>query len=308
MKIAIMGSGGVGGYLGGKLAVAGNDVTFIARGRHLEAMRAQGLRIRGVESFDLPEVKATDRPSEIGQVDMILFAVKLRDTDSAARAILPIVRSNTTVLTLQNGIDNIRRIGDVLGEDHLLSGAAFFPASISAPGEITYHGRIEARPHIVFGEPHGGGSDRVTSLLKLFNDADIMAEGCPDTDLLMWQKFLLVAGTSAATTLTRSNFGVVRSDPDLRWLLKEAIAEAERVGRAAGIDFEAGILENTLAAIDTNPAEGKSSQLFDLENGRPLELDGLSGAIVRFGRELNVPTPVHSTVYAALKPFKDGRS
>lgn len=308
MKIAIMGSGGVGGYLGGKLAAGGNDVGFIARGPHLAAMRESGLRIRGAETVDIPVVKAIETPALFGPVEMILFSVKLRDTDAAAEAILPIVGPHTMVLTLQNGIDNISRIGALVGKGHLLGGAAFFPASISAPGEITYHGRTEARPHIAFGEPLGGYSDRVSALLAVFNTAGIVAEGSLDTDLMLWEKFLLVAGTSAATTLTRSTFGEVRSDPDMRWLLREAIAEAERVGRAAGVRFETDVVENTLAAIDTNPADGKASQLVDLENGRPLELDGLSGALVRLGRQLNVPTPVHSTVFAALKPFKDGGS
>ncbi len=157
----------------------------------------------------------------------------------------------------------------------------------------------------MFGEPHGGRSDRVAALLAVFNAAGVIAEGCSDTDLMLWEKFLLVAGTSAASTLTRSTFGDVRNDPDRRWLLREAIAVAERVGRAVGVRFKADIVENIGAAIDTNPAEGKASQL-DLENGRPLELDGLSGAVVRLGRELNIPTPVHATVYAAPKPFKDG--
>ena len=308
MKIAIMGSGGVGGYLGGKLAAAGVDVTFIARRDHLAAMREDGLHVRGAEAFDIPVVKATDTPSQIGLVDTVLFSVKLRDTDIAAKAILPIVGPDTAVLTLQNGIDSVRQIGVVVGDGPMLGGAAFFPASISAPGEITYRGRIEARPHIAFGEPHGGESDRVATLSAMFNAAGVLAEGCPDTDLMLWEKFLLVAGTSAATTLTRSTFGEVRSDPDMRWLLREAIVEAERVGRAAGLRFEPDIVEDILAAIDTNPADGKASQLVDLESGRPLELDGLSGALVRLGRELNIPTPVHSTVYAALKPFKDGRS
>ncbi len=202
MKIAIMGSGGVGGYLGAKLASAGNDITFVARGPHLAAMLRDGLRIRGAETVDVPIVKATNNPEKIGHVDMILFSVKLRDTDAAATAILPLISPDTVVLTLQNGIDSISRIGAVVGEGHLLGGAAFFPASISAPGEITYHGRIEARPHIAFGEPHAVTSDRVSALLAIFNASGVLADGCADTDLMLWEKFLLVAGTSAASTLT----------------------------------------------------------------------------------------------------------
>jgi 2-dehydropantoate 2-reductase len=306
MKIAIMGAGGVGGYLGGKLATAGGDVTFIARGGHLEAIRSGGLHIRGAENLDVPNARATNSPAEIGIVDVVLFCVKLYGTDAAANAIAPIVGPGTAVLTLQNGIESVREIGSVIGAGAMLGGAAYFPANITAPGEVTYFGKYADRPHVVFGEPGGGDSARVQALLAAFRSAGIAAEGCASTDLMLWEKFLLIAGTSAATAVTRCDIGTVRSDPDMRWLMREAVAEAERVGSSAGITFNAGIVEQIMATLDTNPANGKSSQLVDLENGRRLELEGLSGAIMRLGKELGVPTPVHATVYAALKPFRDG--
>ena len=306
MKIAVMGAGGVGGYLGGKLAAAGGDVTLIARGAHLEAIRRDGLSIRGVENLHLADLRVTGTPSEIGVADAVLFCVKLYDTDAAARAVAPVVGPDTMVLTLQNGIESVHTVGAVVGAQAMLGGAAYFPANITAPGEVTYFGKMATHPHIVFGEPGAGDSERVRALVQTCHAAGIEAEGCADTDVMLWEKFLLVVGNSASTGLTRCTVGAVRDDADMRWLLREAVAEAERVGRAAGVAFDADVLDRVMAALESNPADGKSSQLADLENGRRLELDGLSGAIVRLGRELGVPTPVHATVYAGLKPFRDG--
>jgi len=308
MKIAVMGAGGVGGYLGAKLALVGADVTFIARGAHLEAMQREGLRLRGAENLHLCDVRATDSPAEIGEADIVLFCVKLYDTVDAARAIAPIIGTETAVLTLQNGIESTRHVGSMIGPSAMLAGAAYFPANITAPGEITFYGKMGSRPHTVIGEPGAGGSERVNALLSTFRAAGIEADGCTNTELMLWEKFLLVVGNSAATSATRCTVGTVCSDPDLRWLLREAISEAETVGRAMGIAFQDDVVDTVMAALDANPVDGKSSQLVDLENGRRLELEGLSGAVVRFGRDLGVPTPVHCAVYAALKPFRDGTS
>ena len=306
MKFAVMGAGGVGGYLGAKLSEAGEDVSFVARGAHLEALRRTGLRIRGVEDLHITGLRATETPAELGTVDVVLFCVKLYDTRAAAEAIAPIVGANTMVLTLQNGIESVDQLKAAVGESAVLAGAAYFPASITGPGEITYFGKIANRPHVIFGEPGGGESARVTALVERFRAAAVVAEASTDTDVMLWEKFLLVVGSSAATGVTRSTVGAVRGDPDMRWLLREAIAEAERVGRAAGVALNADVVDSVMEALDANPADGKASQLVDLEAGRRLELDGLSGTVVRLGREFGVPTPVHATVYAALKPFRDG--
>lgn len=305
-RFVIMGAGGVGGYLGARLALAGVPVTFIARGAQLRALQSAGLRIRGVETLDVGEVQATDRPADLGPVDVVLFCVKLYDTASAAAAIAPLVGPDTAVLTLQNGIESVAEIGAVVGARAMLGGAAYFPASITAPGEVTYLGKIASRPHLICGEPGGGDSARVQAVLAPLRAAGLSVEACADTDLMLWEKFLLIAGTSAATALTRQNMGAVRGDADLRWLLAEAIAEAERVGRAAGVALAADVSARVLAVLDGNPPDAKASQLVDLEHGRRLELEGLSGAVLRLGRRLGVPTPVHATVYAGLKPFRDG--
>jgi len=306
MKVAVLGAGGMGGYLGAKLAAGGADVHFIARGGHLEAMRSRGLRIAGAESVHVRDVVASDNPQEIGPVDAVLFCVKQYDTEQAAQALEPLLADRTFVLTVQNGVESARRIADIIGEGRTLAGAAYFPANISAPGEIRYVGRIEGKPHIAFGEPGAGGSDRAQAFARLCREAGIDAEVFDDTDAMIWEKFCLMAGTSATTALARQTVGTVRSDPDLRWFLTEAVGEAARVGRALGVSLPDDTEARILDFIDHNPPDGKSSQLVDLERGRRLELEGLSGAVVRLGRETGTPTPVHAVVFAALKPYIDG--
>ena len=306
MRIAIMGAGGTGGYLGAKLVGAGEDVTFIARGAHLAAMRETGLRISGAEQLLLRDVQASDDPAQVAAVDAVLFCVKLYDTEAAARAIAPLLHEQTMILTVQNGIDSSARISAVLGAGRTLAGAAYFPANIKAPGEINYLGCVADKPHVAFGEAGGGRSARAQALAQVLQNAGLRAALCDDTQLMLWEKFCLMAGTSAATTLTRQNIGVVRSDPDMRALLASAIAETAQVGRALGVALDADIEQRVLASLDGNSPDSRASQLTDLERGRRLELDGLSGVLLRLGRAHGVPTPTHSTVYAGLKAFING--
>jgi len=308
MKFAIMGAGGMGGWFGAKLVAAGNEVAFIARGTHLEALRTDGLTVSGGESLHLVDIVATDRPADVGPVDAVLFCVKLYDTESAARAMVPLLGPKTYVVTVQNGVESADRIGQIIGDGRTLAGAAYFPANIAAPGEIAYVGRIAGKPHIGFGEPGAGPSERANGFAEVFRAAGIDADVFDDTKSMIWEKFCLIAGTSAATALTRQTVGLVRNDPDTRWMLAEAIGEAARVGRKLGIALPEDVESRTLSFIDNNPPNGKSSQLIDLERGRRLELEGLSGAVIRLGRQTGIPTPVHCTVYAALKPFIDGVS
>lgn len=306
MRIAIMGAGGMGGYFGAKLVASGEDVTFIARGAHLAAMRRSGLRISGAEQFQVSDLNVSDSPSQVDAVDVVLFCVKLYDTVEAATAMRPLLHESTMVLTVQNGVESSVQLDAEIGAGLTLGGAAYFPANIHAPGEINYLGCIGDKPHIEFGEADGGRSERALALAGVFNKAGIRAEVCADTRVMLWEKFCLMAGTSASTALTRQTLGVVRTDPDMRALLAGAIAEAAQVGRAVGVALNSTIEQHVLDVLDGYPADGKASQLTDLERGRRLELDGLSGALVRLGRTHNVPTPTHATVYAALKPFKDG--
>ena len=306
MKIAVMGAGGMGGWLGARLASAGANVSFIARGNHLKAMRESGLKIIGADNMELPEVVATDNPQEIGYVDVILFCVKIYDTQAAASMLLPLLGPKTFVVTVQNGVESAGQISKAIGKGRTLSGAAYFPANIAAPGKIEYVGRIQGKPHIAFGEPGGGPSERAHAFATQCRSAGIDTEVFNDTEAMIWEKFCLVAATSAATAVTRQTVGIVRTDPDLRWILYRAIEEAAQTARKLGVNLEKDLESRTLDFIDQNPADGKASQLIDLERGRPLELEGLSGTVVRLGRQTGISTPVHATVYAALKPFKDG--
>ena len=306
MKIAVMGAGGMGGWLGARLASSNTEVYFIARGKHLQALQENGLKVSGADSIYLPQVNATENPDDIGQVDAVLFCVKLYDTNTAANMLAPLLGPETFVVTVQNGVESASKISQIIGNDRTLSGAAYFPANITAPGEINFVGRVEGKPHVALGEPGGGSSERANAFAKLCRAADIDVDVVENTEAMIWEKFCLVAATSAATAVTRQTFGEVRSDPDMRWLLVQAIAETAQIARKLGVDIDNDIEARTLDFIDNNPAEAKASQLTDLEHGRRLELEGLSGTLVRLGRQTGISTPVHATVYAALKPFMKG--
>tara|TARA_B100000676_G_scaffold309445_2_gene373034 strand:+ start:2684 stop:3607 length:924 start_codon:yes stop_codon:yes gene_type:complete len=306
MRVLIMGAGGVGGYLGARLASQGMDVGFVARGAHLAAMRRRGLILRGVEPLTLMDVHCDDNPRAWGPADVVLFCVKLYDTASAVAALAPAVASDTIIITLQNGINSVADLQALLPATHVMGGAAYFPANITAPGEVTYLGKIASKPHFAFGDMGTGVSSRAQTIAEAFNAAGLEVQVSDDTERMLWEKFLLIAGTSAATALTRQPMGPVRMDDDMRWLLREAIQETRNVALASGVTLADTVVDDVMDTLAGNPADGKSSQLVDLENGRRLELLGLSGAVVERGQTLGIETPVHRTVLAALKPFIDG--
>jgi 2-dehydropantoate 2-reductase len=306
MKIAVMGAGAVGGFLGGKLAFGGRDVVFVARGKHLEALRTQGLRVVGAEEFTVSPVTVSDQVQAFGPVDLVLFCVKLYDTESAAALLEPILADHTVVVTLQNGVESQERIGSVIGEERVLSGAAYFPASINVPGEIVFKGPIPGKPLVEVGKGQGDSSRLAEQLIEAFQKAGVTAALTKDTSLMLWEKFCWIAGVSGVTAATRQPIGTVRADHDMRALFIDCVRECATVGRVAGVPLDLALEERLIGLLETNPAEGKSSLLVDLERGRPLELDGLSGAVHRLGQKYHVPTPVTSAVYAALKPFRSG--
>jgi 2-dehydropantoate 2-reductase len=306
MKIAVMGSGGVGGFLGGKLAFGGRDVVFVARGKHLEALRTKGLRIVGAEEFIVSPVNVSDRPQTFGRVDLVLFCVKLYDTESAAAQLEPMLADHTVVVTLQNGVESQQRIGSVIGEERVVPGAAYFPASINVPGEIIFKGAIPGKPLVEVGEGQRDSKHPAAQLIQEFQAAGVTAALNKDSSLMLWEKFCWIAGVSGVTAATRQPIGIVRIDPDMRALFVDCVHECAAVGRAAGVPLDLGVEERLMGLLESNPAEGKSSLLVDLERGRPLELDGLSGAVHRLGRKYHVATPVTSAVYASLKSFRLG--
>ena len=301
MRIAMMGSGGVGGYFGGRMAAAGADVSFIARGQHLETIRKNGLRIssRDMGNTLVHPTTATDNPMAVGPVDYVIVGVKLWDTVEAGKAILPMLGSDTTVLSLQNGVECDHILSQTVGADRLIAGAAFIASSIAEPGVIKHIGTMQ---RIVIGEIGGGSSPRVMALQEAMLAGDITAEVSDDIERTIWEKFVFLVGLSATTSLMRTTIGPIRKDSDSRAFLRSIFAEAIAVGRARGIEFEPDFEAARLEFTDGLPFDMTSSMHHDLEAGNPLEVAWLSGAVVRFGRELGISTPANQVVFAALKP------
>jgi 2-dehydropantoate 2-reductase len=304
MRIAIMGTGAVGAYFGALLARSGHDVTFIARGEHLKAMRERGLSVVGPRGdFSVPKVNATANPEETGPVDVVLFCVKLYDTESAAQSIAPILSAGGVCISLQNGVDAQKRIGRIVGDDQVMGGLAFVSGVIEAPGVIRYASDMST---IRFGESSGAMSARGVAFSKACEAAGFKAELVADIRAAQWQKMVGLASNAALSCLVRQPAGVVYNDPDLITVARGAFSEVKAVAEAQGISMPADIVERTLAMHQNFPPKMYASMYHDLARGRRLELDSLSGVIMRNGRELGVPTPVHTMAYACLKPYMHG--
>jgi 2-dehydropantoate 2-reductase len=301
MRIAMMGSGGVGGYFGGRLAAAGCDVTFIARGAHLDAIQTHGLRIESRDTGDalIRPARAIAHPADVGICDYVIVGVKLWDTRATGVAILPMIGPQTTVVSLQNGVECDDILAEIVGPDRLIGGVAFIASSIGEPGIIRHIGTLQ---RVVIGERAGGSSPRVAALHEAMTGAGINAEISDDIGRTIWEKFIFLVGLSATTTLMRTAIGPIRSDPDRRDCLLAVMREAVQVGRARGIALPPDFAETRLAFADGLPEDMTSSMHHDLERGNPLEVAWLSGAVARFGRALGIPTPVNQAVFAALKP------
>ena len=304
MRVTVMGSGGTGGYFGGLLARAAEDVTFVARGAHLEAIRANGLTVRSrlVGNFTVP-ARATDDPAQAGPADLILFCVKAYDTESAAQRLRPSVGPDTVILPVQNGIDSAERIGRVVGPGHVVGGIAKVSSVIEAPGIIDQRGGQGA---IELGELDGRPSARILRIVDTLRRAGIKAEIRHDIRVALWEKLVAICGLSGLTALTRLPIGAVLACPETRMLLRQVMEETEAVGRAEGVAVPEGFVERTVKFFDgANPAI-HGSLYYDLAAGRRLEIETLNGTVVRLGREHGVPTPANFAVYAALKPYADG--
>ena len=303
MKIAIFGSGGVGGYFGGRLAAAGEDVSFLARGAHLQALRQDGLRIESPNgSIHVPTVHATDRPDDVGPVDVVLFTVKLYDVETAAATLAPMIGPDTVVITLQNGVEAVDMVTRHVGLDHVAGGAAYVVAVIDKPGHV----RHTVAQQLVFGEADGTRSARLVAFEEAGVRAGYQAKASTEVDTDLWVKFVRLSTWSGMTAVTRSPMGVIRDDADLFAMMMAAVEETTAVGRARGIRFPDTLIDGTLKLIHGFPAESKSSLLEDLERGRRLELPWLSGAVARLGRESGVATPIHQFISTVLNPFVNG--
>jgi len=301
MRIAVVGAGGVGGGFGAALAKAGADVTFIARGAHLAAMKSEGLKVQGGRGeTHLVPTRATDNPAEIGPVDIVLFCVKLWDVESAGGAIKPLVGPGTAVIPLQNGIDAAERLIPILGAGAVMGGVAQISASITAPGVIQQVGTFM---RMIFGELDGKRSRRGEDFFALCQKAgfDVTLSEQILTDL--WMKFILLACNASITAATRQPLGKLRDDPDLRPVMIAAFRETIEVGKARGVALPHDALEKILDFVGHAPPAMKASMALDLERGNRLELPWLGGKVVELGRKLNVPTPTHGVMYAVLKPY-----
>ncbi|MBO67253.1 MAG: hypothetical protein CL398_02980 [Acidiferrobacteraceae bacterium] len=306
MKIAVVGVGGVGGYLGGKLAANGSDVVFLVKSSYLDIFRRKGLHIVGAENVTVFPVHVSDEARDVGVVDIVLLCVKLYDLQAVSMAILPLIGQKTSVVTLQNGVESPSIVGAIVGHEKIIPGAAYFPANINTPGEIEFKGAIQGKPLVEFALLSPLCNSSAISLLDEFRDAGVSAQLSLDADRMLWEKFCWILGVSSVTAATRQDISVVRSDNDMRALFAASVHECAEVGRASGVDLANSIELDLMNLLDANPGNGKSSLLVDLEKSRPLELEGLAGVVHRLGLKHRIPTPVTSTVYASLKAFVSG--
>jgi 2-dehydropantoate 2-reductase len=300
MRIAIMGTGGVGGYYGGLLSQKGQEVIFIARGAHLQAMRQKGLHVKSVHGdFLVAPAKATDDPAEVGPVDLILFTTKTYHTDIAAQAIKPMVGQETVVVPLQNGIDAAERLGAYVGREHLVGGVTWLSAAIEAPGVIGQYSQFQ---RVVIGEFDGKVTARLKTIYETLQAAGIAVEMSDDILKVLWTKFVFISSASALGSLTRATIGEYRHVPETREVLTEALREVAAVAQARGVKIEEDLMAKTLEFIDNAAPDMKTSMQRDVEADRPSELESMIGVVPRLGRQTGVPTPVMRLAYAVLKP------
>jgi 2-dehydropantoate 2-reductase len=305
MRIAVMAAGAVGGYFGGRMAAAGHDVAFIARGAHRDAIRRDGLKIEStLGDLHLKDVNVTDDPKQVGPVDVVLFAVKLWDTETAGEQARPLIGPKTRVITFQNGVDSVERLAPMLGHDATIGGATYVVTRIAKPGVIRHTGtmakvhcgRLDRRPDAVL----SGYVEEIKAANIDITLADHML-------LDIWKKFVLLSGTSGITASTRQPLGVIRDDEDMRAFFRKLMHETIAVGRAAGVEFPPEFPAELDRSVATFPPTMKASMANDLDGGNRLELDWLAGRVVTLGRKYGIPTPAQEAVYAILKPYRMGR-
>jgi 2-dehydropantoate 2-reductase len=304
MKIAAMGAGGVGGYFGARLQQAGHDVVFFARGKHLAAIRDNGLTIESPQGNAHLEVKVFEDPGEAGPVDAVMFAVKLWDTEGAAAQIKPIIGKRTVVIPFQNGVESIDRLKAVLPEPCVMGGSAYIATHIRAPGIIEHTGNMA---RLQFGALQKSQHNAADAFLAACRQAGLNAELCDNIVHANWEKFVFLVGISSATAVARAPLGTIRGDPDMRWLFEQSMRETWRLARARGITLPDDFVESRLAFAETLHTEMRASLLHDLEAGHKLEAPWLCGAVARMSAQAGLDAPVNRAVFAALKPYINGK-
>ena len=305
MRVAVMAAGAVGGYFGGRIAAAGHDVAFMARGAHGDAIRQNGLKIESaLGDIHLKDVNVTDDPKQVGPVDVVLFAVKLWDTETAGEQTRPLLGPNTRVITLQNGVDSVERLAPILGDEATIGGATYAVTTIARPGVIRHTGTMA--------KVHCGRLDRrddavLASYVEQMKAAAIDITLTDQMLLEIWKKFVVLSGTSGITASTRQPFGVIRDDKDMCAFFYKLMHETIAVGRAAGVEFPPEFPAELDRSVAAFPSMLKASMANDLDAGNRLELDWLAGKVVALGRKYGIPTPAQEAVYAILKPYRMGR-
>ncbi len=307
MRIAVMAAGAVGGYFGARLAAAGHEMHFIARGAHRDAIRANGLKIESpLGNLHLKNVNVTDDPKTIGPVDIVLFAVKLWDTETAAELARPLIGRDTRLITLQNGVDSVERIAAILGADHVVGGVAYIAIVIAAPGIISHTSAFAA---MRCGRVDGRADAQLSAFAAAAKAAGIDIAVSEQINRDRWEKFVFLVAVSAMTSATRAPLGRIMADPDTRAYFRRLMEEVLAVGKAKGVALDAAYIDERMKfAAQSAPKTMKASMCHDLERGNRLELDWLSGKVVEFGRALKVPTPANEAVYTLLKLHRMGRA
>jgi 2-dehydropantoate 2-reductase len=304
MRIAVMGSGAVGGYYGARLALAGHEVTFIARGRHLDAIRAQGLQVRSAALGDFTaRARAEQDTARVGPVDLVLFAVKAYDNPTAIPALIPLLGPTSAVLTLQNGVDSVSALAAAVGEHRVIGGATYIATALAAPGVIEQTG---THRRVVFGEVFGvlpSITERVTAIGRELEAADVQAEPVADGRVPIWEKFIFLVPLAGFTGAARLPIGPIWQDPWCRAQFIDGCREIERVARAEGVPVGADVVQRIEAYVAAIPGTMRSSLLIDLSQGKRIEVEALHGALVRRAARAGVDVPIMATLYAVLKPW-----
>jgi 2-dehydropantoate 2-reductase len=304
MKIAVVGAGGVGASFGALLAQAGHEVALLARGAHLDAIRAKGLLVERAGKSRALKLAASDNAADLGPADVVLFAVKLWSTEEAGEACRPLVGPHSMVVVLQNGVDGIARLSPILGSDRIVGGVAQISAVIEKPGHVVHRSPFA---RLIAGEPAGGQSDRVRNFVEACRAAGIEARASDDISLDLWAKFVMIVGLSGATALLRAPIGPILADSETRAFLVRLVEETVAVGRAEGVGLPADQAERTLSFMTGLPVDMRASMLDDLERASRIEMPWLSGHVVALGERHGIDTPANRTVRLALKLHAAGR-
>ncbi|MFT4173984.1 MAG: 2-dehydropantoate 2-reductase [Rhodocyclaceae bacterium] len=305
MRIAVVGAGGVGGFFGARLAAAGYDVTFVARGAHLAAMQAKGLRVLSqLGDMHIEKPQLVDSPTKLGTVDLVIVAVKLWDTEQLARDLAPVVARGAAVVSFQNGVAKDEILASALPKEALIGGCSYISAFIEEPGVVRHNGALQ---RLLFGEYDGQASARVQAFLEACQKAGINAEISTDIQRQIWEKFVFLVGLSGSTTSIRQRIGAVRENPRSRVFLHDLMREVVAVGRARGVALDETFADDRLSFCDTLPADMTSSMHNDLERGNRLEVAWLSGGVADYGAALGVATPRNRAVADILDIYAPGK-